>query len=96
MAGKNVSQKDRLEINFEQLAKEVQILLVDSNEPNFKEEEWVRLVVDLKNVPTLFVKIYEFNSESYYRKTMAPFRTDVNLDGLVAAHEERFDFDEWP
>ena len=50
----------------------------------------------MKNVPQLFVKIYEFNSENYYRKTMAPFRTDVNLDGLVAAHEQRFDFDERP
>ena len=48
----------------------------------------------MKNVPQLFVKIYEFNSENYYRKTMAPFRTDVNLDGLVAAHEERYEFDQ--
>lgn len=94
LAGKEVPQTDNLGINFEDLAKEVMIELVDANRPVFRPEERVRLVVELKNVPQLFVNIYEFNSENYYRKTMAPFRTDVNLDGLVASHEERFEFDE--
>ena len=98
LAGKDIkslSTKDT-GIDFEALAKEVKIELVDSNKPVFKREERVRIVAELKNVPQLYVHIYEFNSENYYRKKMAPFRTDVNLDGLIAQHEEKFEFAELP
>lgn len=81
---------------FETLAKKVEIELVDSNKPVFKPEERVRIVTELKNVPTLYVKIFEFNSENYYRKNMAPFRTDVNLDGLIASFEDSYEFGELP
>jgi hypothetical protein len=47
-------------------------------------------------VPTLYVKIFEFNSENYYRKTLSPFRTDVNLDGLISTDEKVFEFKEPP
>jgi len=68
------------------------IELLQSNQPIFKPEERVRIVAELKNVPQLYVNIYEFNSENYYRKNMAPFRTDVNLDGLIASHEHVHEF----
>ena len=45
---------------------------------------------------SLHVKIFEFNSENYYRKNLAPFRTDVNLDGLITAHKETYEFKELP
>ena len=89
--GKNFSTDE-----YEILAKKVEIELVESNKPMFKPDERVRIVTELKNVPTLYVKIFEFNSENYYRKNMAPFRTDVNLDGLIASHEESFTFSELP
>jgi hypothetical protein len=54
--------------------------------------ERVKLTLTLKNTPSVIVKVFEFNSENYYRKTMAPFKTDVNLDGLVASNEETHEF----
>jgi hypothetical protein len=38
-------------------------------------------------VQTLYIKIFEFNTETYYKKTLQPFNTGVNLDGLVASTE---------
>jgi hypothetical protein len=64
----------------------------DHNKKNFKVNERVKLTLTLKNTPSLTVKVFEFNSENYYRKTMAPFKTDVNLDGLVASNEETHEF----
>lgn len=72
----------------------VKIELIESNAQVFKKEDRVRLHAELKNVPTLYVKIFEFNSENYYRKNLAPFKTDVNLDGLIASHEVVLEFEE--
>ena len=52
----------------------------------------MKLTVNLKNVDRLFVKIFEFNTEAYYRKNLNSFSTDVNLDGLVASYEEELTF----
>lgn len=74
----------------------VLIELLECNKQVFKREDRVKLVTEIKNVPTLHIKIFEFNSENYYRKTLSPFRTDVNLDGLITAHEETHEFIEPP
>jgi hypothetical protein len=47
----------------------------------------VELKLEIKNVQTLYIKIFEFNTETYYKKTLQPFNTGVNLDGLVASTE---------
>mmetsp|Transcript_39519 Transcript_39519/g.37983 ORF Transcript_39519/g.37983 Transcript_39519/m.37983 type:complete len:140 (+) Transcript_39519:1148-1567(+) len=52
--------------------------------------------VELKNIQTLYVKIFEFNTETYYKKTLAPFNTSVNLDGLVAAEETKYEYTQAP
>ena len=55
-------------------------------------EEQVELAVELKNIQTLYIKIFEFNTETYYKKTLQPFNSGVNLDGLVASHERILDY----
>lgn len=40
----------------------------------------------------MFVKIFEFNTETYYKKTLQPFNTGVNLDGLIASIEKSFEY----
>lgn len=54
-------------------------------------EEEVKLKVELKNVQTLYIKIFEFNTETYYKKTLQEFSPDINLDGLVASNEKVVD-----
>ncbi len=55
-------------------------------------DEEVKLSVEIKNVQTMFVKIFEFNTETYYKKTLQPFNTSVNLDGLIASIEKSFNY----
>ena len=52
----------------------------------------MQLDVEIKNIQTLYVKIFEFNTETYYKKNLQPFNTAVNLDGLVAAEEQNVDY----
>jgi hypothetical protein len=52
----------------------------------------VQLVLEIKNIQTLYAKIFEFNTETYYKKTLSPFNTGVNLDGLVASAEKIFEY----
>ena len=57
----------------------------------FKVSDEVALTLELKNISTLYLKIFEFNTETYYKKTLQPFNTGVNLDGLVASTERVVD-----
>lgn len=44
------------------------------------------------NVPKLLVKIFEINTDNYYRKNMSNFTSDINLDGLIAKYEKQYDY----
>jgi len=39
----------------------------------------------VKNISQLTIKIFEFNTETYYLKKQTSFNNDVNLDGLEAS-----------
>jgi len=45
-------------------------------------------------VSSLYIKVFEFNSLNYFKQTKQAFRTDVNLDGLIATKEFTFEFSE--
>ncbi len=51
----------------------------------------MKLKLELKNVQTLYIKIFEFNTETYYKKTLRHFESSINLDGLVASDEKVID-----
>lgn len=36
----------------------------------------------MKNIPELVIKVFEFNTETYYRRTMKPLDTSIDLSGL--------------
>lgn len=36
--------------------------------------------------------MFEINTDNYYRKNMNAFTTDINLDGLIAKHEQEYDY----
>ena len=78
------------------LTKQVLIELDDSNKDSFGVEDRVRIVTELKNVPKLYVKVFEFNTLNYFKKTKQPFKTDVNLDGLIATKEFEYEFEHPP
>jgi hypothetical protein len=72
---------------IKQLGTKVVLHLGWHNKENFRPEEEVKISIQLKNVPTLYIHIFEINLENFYRKKKSPFTPHVNLDGLIAAHE---------
>jgi len=77
--------KERVDLDFDPTCQE-----------HFTPGERVRVALHVKNVANLIVKIYEINTESYYRNFQRPINTDLNLDGLVANEELAFDYDVSP
>lgn len=76
---------DRVEIEFE-----------PGNPRQFGLSELVKLRLSLKNVPRLLIKVFEINTENYYRRNAQEIGTDINLDGLVPNWEQVFDYTEPP
>jgi hypothetical protein len=56
----------------------------------------VALDVDLKNVGTLLVKVFEIDAFNWYRAREAEVDASISLDGLVANHESSLRVEEPP
>ena len=52
--------------------------------------------VQLKNIQKIQVMMFEVNTDNYYRKNMAPFTSDINLDGLVPQDVQEFSYSDLP
>ena len=46
----------------------------------------------LKNTPTVYVKIFNFACDNFYRKTLSNVTTNVDLEGLVPEHQQQQQF----
>jgi hypothetical protein len=55
---------------FKRRMEEVAIEFRISNKEQYKVKEDVTIQIMVKNVPELVVKVFEFNTETYYRKNM--------------------------
>lgn len=60
------------------------------NKTQFCLDEEVKIVVDIKNISTLFIKIFEINTENYYLKNKSSIDNNMSLDGLVPSFEETY------
>eukprot|EP01116_Phalansterium_solitarium_P020667 TRINITY_DN6156_c0_g6_i2.p1 TRINITY_DN6156_c0_g6~~TRINITY_DN6156_c0_g6_i2.p1 ORF type:complete len:2265 (-),score=945.46 TRINITY_DN6156_c0_g6_i2:259-7053(-) len=78
--------RDRVEVQF----------VVSSARKYYEPSEAVSVEVDVKNVPTLLVKLFEIDSGAYYRQHQQQVATDINLDGLIANHEAVYTYSEPP
>lgn len=81
----------------EQVKRRVEIKFASTN-PKFITtiEEEVKLDVDIKNVSTLIVKVFEIDTTAYYRIRKADVPDDISLDGLVAKTETIHKYDDAP
>lgn len=79
---------------FERLKQRVDLDFAPSNRRVFRSNESVTLDLDLKNVPTLLVKVYEINALNYYRQLGRELDPTISLDGLVPNHERVFEYTE--
>lgn len=79
------SLKDRVEIEF-----------ALTNRPAFGAGDPVALEVDVKNVQTLVVKVYEIHALNYILATGREPDTSIDLDGLVAGEEKTYTYSDPP
>ncbi|MCY3021345.1 MAG: hypothetical protein NTW87_20210 [Planctomycetota bacterium] len=77
--------KDRIDIDF-----------VPTNKTCFRTNDPVNLDLDVKNVKTLLVKVFEINALNYYLEQKREVDSAVNLDGLVANEEKTYAYEEPP
>lgn len=77
---------------FQALKERVDIDFAFTNKTQFTADAPVSLDLHIKNVSKLIVKVFEINTQTYYRATGREIDTDINLDGLVANHEQTFTY----
>ena len=81
---------------YAEISKRVELRFAPTNRRWFSSGDPVAIEVDVKNVPTLLVKIYRINCWNYYRSKGRPVNTDIDLDGLVPNWEQRHTYRELP
>ncbi len=79
---------------YEELQDRVEIGFPPDQSTQFAVNEGVTLDVTLKNVNTLLVKVFEMDALSYGQTTGREVQASLDLDGMVATHEETHTFDE--
>jgi hypothetical protein len=83
--GRTKALKDRIEISFP-----------PHNPTVYRADDPVKLDVDVKNVETLAVKVFEINTLNYYLARGEELDTSIDLDGLVAAEEKTYTYADPP
>jgi hypothetical protein len=81
---------------FQQLKERIDIDFAFTNTTQFAADASVELDVHVKNVQTLIVKVFEINTQNYYRENQREVDTDINLDGLVANTEKTYNYNDPP
>ena len=81
---------------YQQLKERIDLEFAPANRTEFAVDTPVALDLFVKNVPTLIVKVFEINTQNYYRSNLREIGTDINLDGLVANDEKTYKYDEAP
>lgn len=83
-------------LEFKRIQDEVLIRYKGSNKEKFEVDEAVFLNVSIKNVPELVIKVFEFNTETYYKKNLKPFDTSIVLHGMVPSFQRTEVFTDVP
>lgn len=81
---------------YERLRARVEIEFSPSQPRYYAAEESVAIDVDLKNVGTLLVKVFEINTFNYYKDQGQEIDASIDLDGLVAGSERTIEFTDSP
>ncbi|MEZ6118737.1 MAG: hypothetical protein R3C28_19525 [Pirellulaceae bacterium] len=81
---------------FQALKDRVDLEFASTNAKFFAAEDPVFLDVNVKNVSTLIVKVFEINAKNFYQENGKEIDTTVNLDGLVANSEVTYEYSEPP
>ena len=75
---------------------EKKITICKANKKFFKHGEEVQLFIELKNIQQMTVRIYEFNTENYYKEHKSEIPNNIKLDGLIPSEQLQLTFDDPP
>jgi len=81
---------------YERLEARVDLDFAPTQPDWFAAEQPVAIEVDVKNVPTLLVRVYEIDTFNYYREVGREVDAAIDLDGLSANVEQTFTYDTSP
>ncbi|MEE8451994.1 MAG: hypothetical protein V3R99_08775 [Thermoguttaceae bacterium] len=81
---------------YKALKERIDLDFAHTNKERFAADAPVALDLDVKNVGTLIVKVFEINTQNFYRQKLTEVDTDINLDGLVANEEKTYTYEEPP
>jgi len=81
---------------YERLKDRVDIEFAPTQEHYLSAGDPVVIDVDVKNVETLIVKVFEVDTYNFYREKGVPVDASINIDGLVANHEKTYTFSDGP
>ncbi|CAK83775.1 unnamed protein product (macronuclear) [Paramecium tetraurelia] len=69
------------------------LYLCDNNKPYFIHGEPVNLYVELKNIQSLTIKIFQINMKNFYMAKTEQLSTNICLDGFIPTEEINFTYD---
>jgi len=81
---------------FTAIRDRVELFVPPTQPPRFAAGEPVTVELATKNVPKLFVEIYEIDTFNYYRTRGEEIDASIELDGLVPTRQETYTYDEPP
>ena len=81
---------------YEKIINTTYLTICEHNKTNFQVNEIVSIEIDIKHIQTLFIKIFEINTENYYYNKKSTLNSNISLEGLIATYEEAYSFNEKP
>ena len=79
---------------YRTLRERVELEFVPHNHMYFQPDDHVSLEMDIKNVRTLIVKVFQINARNFYRTHRREVNMQIDLDGLVPNSEQTFQYSE--
>ena len=79
-----------------ELADSKELGICKHNQEFYRENDPVTVTLQIKNIPNLLVKVFEFCPENYYLKNKKQIDGTLNLDGLIASEEYTYEFKQPP
>ena len=81
---------------LKKLAESKEITICKYNKEYYRSTDEVKIIAEIKNIPHLLVKVFEFCPENFYKSQNKELDGTINLDGLIASEEHTHEFKEAP
>ena len=97
-AGDEEPLKDKIlsSSQINELMKEIKLNICNYNKEQFNINEDIELNIEIKNIKTLYINIYEINTENYYYSNKINFDENISLEGIMPTFEDKLNFNEKP